>query len=512
MLKFLEVKKLADEVTGESDVGDDEEVEEELADLIHDLHKHSIKSKKACHMASKSSGRIPCQGSGFKRKSTTCSKNPKMIDALEPDFLLYTNEYQEEYDLLSVEVKKPDAKVSQALSDLSEMALELKKMIDHHVLLGVSSPKSFGLVVAGVRCDVFFCSLNSHGLYKFFELERFYLPRDQFGFAIVPAVIITLLRLKASLRCCLTHSLFTNTSILKNLVDRDAAELNKKSRTDLSSSLLANLIETKKGLSYSSLNVIVYIAANQWEKYLARIEELCASKWLKQCKRTSEGLLMSQTRECHRHGHSTPFRSSRISSKDSKKVGFKAALSILQFKNDSLVVQIKVPIGHGFHVPREEGDFRTLPLTTETVQIKESLYRFDTNDFVSLNIWLNRHLPLKNYAIENCNIQLYNSDDRIFVRGSPSLVRTIQSMSNIFEVTRCVNPETITIDYYVAELNTIRNVLEGVYVYYCGFHVLKVWRKALDRKIKLSGAHTQEEVGTYKKQLEGLITQLLHEV
>ncbi|RCH88004.1 hypothetical protein CU098_001463, partial [Rhizopus stolonifer] len=163
--------------------------------------------------------------------------------------------------------KKPDAKVSQALSDLSEMALELKKMIDHHVLLGVSSPKSFGLVVA----------------------------------------------------------------------------------------------------------------ANQWEKYLARIEELCASKWLKQCKRTSEGLLMSQTRECHRHGHSTPFRSSRISSKDSKKVGFKAALSILQFKNDSLVVQIKVPIGHGFHVPREEGDFRTLPLTTETVQVIERNLKNGTN-------------------------------------------------------------------------------------------------------------------------------------
>ncbi|RCH88005.1 hypothetical protein CU098_008132 [Rhizopus stolonifer] len=186
------------------------------------------------------------------------------------------------------------------------------------------------------------------------------------------------------------------------------------------------------------------------------------------------------------------------------------------------------------------------------MRIKESLYRFDTNDFVSLNIWLNRHLPLKNYAIENCNIQLYNSDDRIFVRGSPSLVRvrkismnksfcldaahsissrstevlynlvarnsqtqkgypTIQSMANIFEVTRCVNPETITIDYYVAELNTIRNVLEGVYVHCCGFHVLKVWRKALHRKIKLSDAHTQEEVDTYEKQLEGLITQLLHE-
>ena len=181
---------------------------------------------------------------------------------------------------------------------------------------------------------------------------------------------------------------------------------------------------------------------------------------------------------------------------------------------------------------------------------------------ISFDAWLDRQLPMKNYVIFNGNLQLYSQNDKLFARGfqSPVQVREMSlNKSFCLDATHGIsprstevlyslvardshtqkgypvaymvtndqtvgpvnqwltflkqqgsfNPEAITIDCCVAELNAIRSALNDTYVHYCGFHVLKAWRKAMDQKVTLTGAHTQEEVGRYKKQLEQLLAQLL---
>ncbi|OBZ80173.1 hypothetical protein A0J61_11778, partial [Choanephora cucurbitarum] len=194
--------------------------------------------------------------------------------------------------------------------------------------------------------------------------------------------------------------------------------------------------------------------------------------------------------------------------------------------------------------------------------IKETLYRLDKNDLISFDACLDRQLPMKNYVIFIGNLQLNSQNDKLFAHGfqSPVQVREMSlNKSFCLHATHGISPrstevlyslvardshtkkgypvaymvindrtvgpvnqwltflkqqgsfipEAITIDCCVAELNAIRSALNGTYVHYCGFHVLKTWRKAMDQKVTLTVAHTQEEVGQYKKQLEQLLAQLL---
>ncbi|KAI8327056.1 hypothetical protein EDC96DRAFT_588878 [Choanephora cucurbitarum] len=88
---------------------------------------------------------------------------------------------------------------------------------------------------------------------------------------------------------------------------------------------------------------------------------------------------MGETRTCHRFGQYTPSRSSRISQKDSKKVGCTATLNILQFQSEPSVVELKLLTGHANHVPGDDNDVRTLPLTREAAHMIESQLRSGIN-------------------------------------------------------------------------------------------------------------------------------------
>ncbi|KAI8329015.1 hypothetical protein EDC96DRAFT_452566 [Choanephora cucurbitarum] len=83
---------------------------------------------------------------------------------------------------------------------------------------------------------------------------------------------------------------------------------------------------------------------------------------------------MGESRECHRRGQHTPTRTVRISQKDSKKIGCRGTLSILQYVQNPGVVELKMSMGHVNH-----SDIRTLPLTRETVTVIERNLRNSSN-------------------------------------------------------------------------------------------------------------------------------------
>ncbi|KAI8353314.1 hypothetical protein EDC96DRAFT_567004 [Choanephora cucurbitarum] len=129
------------------------------------------------------------------------------------------------------------------------------------------------------------------------------------------------------------------------------------------------LVSTEvSGVSSLPLNEIMLIA-NEWKECFDRISELSATKWIKKRSRSTENLIIGETRECHRRGQYTPTRTVRISQKDSKKIGCRGTLSILQYVQDPGVVELKMSLGHVNHVPGSNSDIRTLPLTSETVTV-----------------------------------------------------------------------------------------------------------------------------------------------
>ena len=133
------------------------------------------------------------------------------------------------------------------------------------------------------------------------------------------------------------------------------------------------------GVSSLPLNETICVVANEWKECFDRISELSASKWIKKRSRSAENLIMGETRECHRRGQHTPTRTVRISQKDSKKIGCKGTLSILQYVENPGVVEIKMSMGHVNHVPGSNSDIRTLPLTRETVTVIERNLRNGSN-------------------------------------------------------------------------------------------------------------------------------------
>ncbi|KAI8364967.1 hypothetical protein BD560DRAFT_448361 [Blakeslea trispora] len=60
---------------------------------------------------------------------------------LKPDFCVMYEFQGNNVGLLAIEAKSPDACSSQALSDRSKLALELKRMVDQQIILGSRDPK-----------------------------------------------------------------------------------------------------------------------------------------------------------------------------------------------------------------------------------------------------------------------------------------------------------------------------------------------------------------------------------
>ncbi|OBZ81095.1 hypothetical protein A0J61_10855, partial [Choanephora cucurbitarum] len=116
------------------------------------------------------------------------------------------------------------------------------------------------------------------------------------------------------------------------------------------------------GVSSLPLNETMLIA-KEWKECFDRISELRATKWIKKRSRSAENLIMGESRR----GQHTPTRTVRISQKDSKKIGCRGTLSILQYVQNPGVVEIKMSMGHVNHVPGSNSDIRTLSLTRETV-------------------------------------------------------------------------------------------------------------------------------------------------
>ncbi|KAI8340990.1 hypothetical protein EDC96DRAFT_487256 [Choanephora cucurbitarum] len=140
------------------------------------------------------------------------------------------------------------------------------------------------------------------------------------------------------------------------------------------------LVSTEvSGVLSLPLNETVCVVANEWKECFNRISELSATKWIKKRSRSAENLIMGESRECHRRGQRTPTRTVRISQKDSKKIGCRGTLSILQYIQNPGVVELKMSMGHVNHVPGSNNDIRTLPLTRETVTVIERNLRNGSN-------------------------------------------------------------------------------------------------------------------------------------
>ncbi|KAI8357360.1 hypothetical protein EDC96DRAFT_515074 [Choanephora cucurbitarum] len=158
----------------------------------------------------------PSSSSAAAAKTTTKSRT---IDTAKPDFFLFRPSDDEEFGLLCVKVKKPGCSVTQSLSDRSKLALEMKRSIDHQAILGIQSPKCFGILVDGLVVSSFAAQLSSCGIYSVLELEEFSLLRGKSDLGILPDIVLSF--------CW-----------IKNLVDEAAAMMTKRRRTTSGSSRL----------------------------------------------------------------------------------------------------------------------------------------------------------------------------------------------------------------------------------------------------------------------------------
>ncbi|KAI8368655.1 hypothetical protein EDC96DRAFT_505116 [Choanephora cucurbitarum] len=77
-------------------------------------------------------------------EAATKTRISKSICSAKPDFFVSYTLKDEDFGLLCVEVKKPDASVSQSLSDKSKLALETKRAVDDQALRGIQFPKCYG--------------------------------------------------------------------------------------------------------------------------------------------------------------------------------------------------------------------------------------------------------------------------------------------------------------------------------------------------------------------------------
>ncbi|KAI8367296.1 hypothetical protein BD560DRAFT_424674 [Blakeslea trispora] len=142
---------------------------------------------------SRSTGRIPLTGS-----SRSSSRGKDSCLALKPGFCIMYELKGEKVGLLAIEVKFPDARSSQVLSDRSKLALELKRMVDQQVGLGSRRPQSFGVLVEGFDCTFFSCSLHQSGCYMFGELQRLSLVKNDNDLMLIPDLVLMFMKMKLS--------------------------------------------------------------------------------------------------------------------------------------------------------------------------------------------------------------------------------------------------------------------------------------------------------------------------
>ncbi|KAI8345317.1 hypothetical protein EDC96DRAFT_320859 [Choanephora cucurbitarum] len=171
----------------------------------------------------RSYGIIPCSSSSNykinnkgKMKATASSatkRSSRTIDTANPDFHIFCPFEGEDFSLLCIEVKKPGHAITQSLSGRPKLALEMKRSIDNQALLGVQSPKCYGLLVDGLVVTSFVAELTSHGLYTFLELEEFSLLRGKTDLGTLPDIVLSF--------CW-----------LKNLVDEAVASTGKRRKID----------------------------------------------------------------------------------------------------------------------------------------------------------------------------------------------------------------------------------------------------------------------------------------
>ncbi|KAI8330399.1 hypothetical protein EDC96DRAFT_569156 [Choanephora cucurbitarum] len=168
----------------------------------------------------RSAGRIPLSDS-----SRSLSKGKDSCLALKPDFCVMYDFQGENVGLLAIEVKLPNARSSQVLSDRSRLALELKRMIDQQVLLGSRKPESFGVLVEGFECTFFSCSLHQSGCYVFGELQRLSLPKSDDDLMLIPDLVLAFMKMKRAMKDSI-------------------AQLRKKQKTEQLTSLEAMIKQT----------------------------------------------------------------------------------------------------------------------------------------------------------------------------------------------------------------------------------------------------------------------------
>ncbi|KAI9255156.1 hypothetical protein BDA99DRAFT_562428 [Phascolomyces articulosus] len=84
-------------------------------------------------------------------------------DKFEPDFTVYTKKRIQKFDLLAMEMKKPNS-LPGPYSDMTKLGKEMKLMTDDLALTGVSSPKVCGMLVQGEACKTFRMNLQNEGV------------------------------------------------------------------------------------------------------------------------------------------------------------------------------------------------------------------------------------------------------------------------------------------------------------------------------------------------------------
>ncbi|KAI8390122.1 hypothetical protein BD560DRAFT_429921 [Blakeslea trispora] len=124
------------------------------------------------------------------------SNGKDVCKSLMSDFCVFYEHNGNDVGLLAIEVKLPEARSSQVLSDRSKLALELKRMIDEQLQQGFKDPISYGILVEGYKCSVVACFLETCGIYVYAEQEEFSLMRNENDFGLLPNITLCLLRIR----------------------------------------------------------------------------------------------------------------------------------------------------------------------------------------------------------------------------------------------------------------------------------------------------------------------------
>ena len=122
-------------------------------------------------------------------------------------------------------------------------------------------------------------------------------------------------------------------------------------------------------------NEPVHVRASEWKECLARISELCGTKWITKHKTHGNGtrIIYSESFNCHRAGSYTPRRELRTGQKDTKKYGCLAHLKITIWSNKPDECEIKKvhkhikDNGETAYIPGTLEDKSTLSLSRETI-------------------------------------------------------------------------------------------------------------------------------------------------